>query len=948
MDQVTLLQKNPSLGVAGLRKNMMNEYVYATILKKLQEAELLVEDLQADGQLHRCGTLKNPHGQDGAYIVHLDPPFSLWWQNWQTGQTGTWCAKSSDNLSSEERRVLAARIAEDRRKTEEARQKQYLEAEKKAQKLWAKAEPITGQAHPYLQKKCIRSYGLRALGGFLVIPVFKEQGVLQSIQRVDKDGTKLFLSGGKTKAGYYYITSQNGYEDQPICVAEGYATGATIREATGFGVLVAFSAGNLLLVAQMAHKLCPKRQIVVCADFDDPSEQYSQAGGVGLAKAAEAAESIGGYLAVPEMDGRKCDFNDVAQARGLVEVKRQIVLSLQKRHVTVVTCNKPRQLGEKALHVPVTSSQLVVTASCNMPKGFFFVEEGGKTGLWYEMEQAGQNSDGSPKDPVKIYLGPKLEVVAQSRDVQSEGWSKLCLWHDPKGVEHRRLIPMAAVTRSDTGPWLSEILASGGWFPAATKGVSILLKRFLLECSPTKFVRQVKRSGWHGAAFVTPSFTLGVIEKEEVLFDCAIEENMTFEEAGTLEGWQASIGQLSKGNSRLIFSIAAAFASVLIGPCGAESGGVVLVGGSSSGKTTCLQAAASAWGRGSESGGYLRSWRATANGLESVASEVSDCLLCLDELGQVDAQEVGAITYMLANGQGKSRAKRDGNARKIKNWRSFVLSTGELTVKQMIESCGKRVKAGQDVRLICIPADAGAGLGAFEDLHGYQDAGSFARVIKNAACEHYGHAAKAFIRAFQAHREEATKDFKAAMSGGLSILFPSESTFKASDGQVLRVAQRILLVGLAGEAAAEWGIVPWEEGEALGAAKRCFSDWLAERGSVGAAEDEAIVHDVLAFLEQNSQSCFQDWENFEEKVIQRVGFRKIEDYHTIFYVLPTGFEKICAGHNPARAKKILFDRGLLIKKDRNAYASNMRLPGIGNTRCYILSLGSEGGCDEMV
>ena len=243
------------------------------------------------------------------------------------------------------------------------------------------------------------------------------------------------------------------------------------------------------------------------------------------------------------------------------------------------------------------------------------------------------------------------------------------------------------------------------------------------------------------------------------------------------------------------------------------------------------------------------------------------------------------------------------------------------------------------MRLVCIPADAGAGMGIFEDLHGFPDAGSFAKAIKSAAVENYGHAAKAFIKAFQDHREEAVKEIKKVLSEGLNVVFPSKETFSKADGQVLRVATRFLLVAFAGEYAAEWGIVPWGQGDALNAAKRCFADWLNERGGVGAAEDEAILHDVLAFLEQNGQSRFQRWEDSTEKVIERVGFRKEENGHTVYYVLSSGFEIICSGHNQKRAKDVLYEHGILKKKGVDSYSYPVKLPGMGQTRCYILMLG---------
>ena len=194
---------------------MTEQEIYSAMLEKLQEAGLVVDNLQTDGQLHRCGTEKDPYRPDGAYRVHLDPPASLWWQNWQTGQTGTWCAKDNKGLSKEERKALAARIAEDKRKAEEARQKQYAQAAQKAAMLWAEATPIEGQGHSYLRKKGVQSYGLRLCGDALVIPVRGEDGRLQSLQFINGDGVKRFLSGGKTGGGFFSIPARDGNKNGP-------------------------------------------------------------------------------------------------------------------------------------------------------------------------------------------------------------------------------------------------------------------------------------------------------------------------------------------------------------------------------------------------------------------------------------------------------------------------------------------------------------------------------------------------------------------------------------------------------------------------------------------------------------------------------------------------------------------------------------------------------------
>src|SRR5215212_7415825 len=134
------------------------------------------------------------------------------------------------------------------------------------------------------------------------------------------------------------------------------------------------------------------------------------------------------------------------------------------------------------------------------------------------------------------------------------------------------------------------------------------------------------------------------------------------------------------------------------------SGGFHPKGSSRSGKTVTLRIAGSVWGGGGVLG-FARAWRATANGLEGVAEAHNHALLCLDEMGQVDAREAGEIAYMLANGTGKGRAGRDGSPRRSAQWQLVFLSTGELSLAEKMAEVGKAPKAGQEVRLVEIPAD---------------------------------------------------------------------------------------------------------------------------------------------------------------------------------------------------------------------------------------------------
>ena len=190
---------------------------------------------------------------------------------------------------------------------------------------------------------------------------------------------------------------------------------------------------------------------------------------------------------------------------------------------------------------------------------------------------------------------------------------------------------------------------------------------------------------------------------------------------------------MASGNSRLILAISASFTGPLLRLLHHENIGIHFKGNSSLGKSTALHVANSTWGNPAN----VNTFRATANGLEGIASLHNDRLLCIDELGQISLMEAGQIVYMLGNGVGKGRATQHGLAKKQSTWRLVFISTGELSFSQVMEEVGSRVKAGQEVRLIEIPADTGIS-GLFENLHGFKGGADFATYLKEASSQFYG------------------------------------------------------------------------------------------------------------------------------------------------------------------------------------------------------------------
>ena len=261
-----------------------------------------------DGKLHRFGK-----GQSAYYVLHSDGVAAGMFGCWREGLKSTWCAKSDNAMTPAERDQHKQRIraAVAQRDADEA-VRQQSEADKAAIRWSAASTHIN---HAYLQRKGIAAHGIRQDGNTLLIPLRDTSGTLHSLQTITPDGDKRFR--GRMKGCFHAIG-----ESTPggiIVVCEGYATGASIHEATGYAVAVAFNAGNLMAVAMALHKLHPELAIVLAADDDDLTP-----GNPGITAANSAALAVGGYVVTPhfpaDRPAKATDFNDLHQLAGLEAV----------------------------------------------------------------------------------------------------------------------------------------------------------------------------------------------------------------------------------------------------------------------------------------------------------------------------------------------------------------------------------------------------------------------------------------------------------------------------------------------------------------------------------------------------------------------------------------------------------------------------------------------------
>ena len=652
------------------------------------------------------------------------------------------------------------------------------------------------------------------------------------------------------------------------------------------------------------------RCVTIWPDHDDPGRRAA-AEVVKACRAAGAASVA--VVTIPDTFPPKWDVADTPPGGATAEALRDMLAEAEAE-----------AMGEDAAE-----------AGPDMPRNFIMR----RSGVWWQPDPL----DGERETMRPVHVCGPLRIVAATNDGAGNAWGALLEWEDGDGRRHQWAMPRAML--AGDGTEVRARLLEGGLFLAAGRKARDRLSEYLTRATPPERVRVVARIGWHGAGsarvFVLPDGAMGTAEAGRVMLQTERWDALPpLVQSGTLEDWQRDIAAPGAGNSRLAFALCTAFAAPLLELVSAEGGGFHLRGGSSLGKTTALRAAGSVWGGGGLRG-WPRSWRTTDNALESVAAAHCDLLLCLDEMGEAPAETVAACAYALANGAGKGRAARDGGARRVAEWRVLFLSTGEEGLSdRLAEARGgpRRVRAGQEVRVLDLPAEAGP-LGLFETLHGFANAAALADHLRAATGRTYGTAGRAWLAHLAADPEGMAASAREVMKG-----FLASHVGQDTGGQVRRAAGRFALVAAAGEMAAGCGILPWQPGEAERAAAACFKAWRAARpGGDGAAEDAAAVAAVRAFIGAHGESRFQtlgEHDDPEARTIpNRAGWRKRDGAGWRFMILPeTWRREVVAGMDPEAAARALHRAGYLVPSgEKDGRLRRHERAGLsGKVRVYVI------------
>jgi len=292
----TDIVKAPALPAARARGGIATTHHVEQFRDAIRAAGLTPPDMIEPGRVHRFPGIGKGKGNKAGWCRMFDDERGGVFGDHSSGlDSTTWQAKDSHPQTPAEREAFWRKVTESKAAAEAERKAEHRKAARIASERWNAAPPSDPQ-HPYLIAKGVQTHGIKHDGDTLIIPVRDATGELCSLQFIAPNGEKRFLPGGRVAGCYFGI----GTPERLVCVAEGFATAASIREATGHAVAVAFNAGNLEAVARALRAKLPNVRIIVCADDD-----YRTDGNPGVAKASDAARAVGGLVAFPEFGNER-------------------------------------------------------------------------------------------------------------------------------------------------------------------------------------------------------------------------------------------------------------------------------------------------------------------------------------------------------------------------------------------------------------------------------------------------------------------------------------------------------------------------------------------------------------------------------------------------------------------------------------------------------------------
>ncbi|MBQ9526707.1 MAG: toprim domain-containing protein [Fretibacterium sp.] len=445
------------------------------------------ERLSLDGQKHRYNVSGDRRKSQGnaEYCVYMDERPAGWVKDYKNRvEYATWAffraGDKAPQWSEEEKREYVQRKEAERAAKERQKEMERARAIAEARKKWeAATEPRPG--HPYLKKKGLAgTYGEKQLGRDLLIPVMNARGEVVNVQTIAPDGKKLFVKDAPVAGCFFVLGSASpsqGVRSAPVFLCEGFATGATVHEATGRPVAVCWDCGNLPRAAEHLRRLYPG-QLVLAADND-----HLTPGNPGMAAAFELAEAFGISFTAPhfEKSEKGTDWNDYAAIHGIERTAEDIYARLEEARKAPELekhFSRPRWVHEKQNGGPVGTLENLKVLLAHEGIGVSYDEV--KKDIRYSLPDAMREERFGPDNRQNAvfaeilslcerYRFPTVNLDAFLVSIASENRTNpVDMWIRSRGWDGRDRIGE-----------LAETLTLAGWFPAEMK--ALLIRRWLVS-----------------------------------------------------------------------------------------------------------------------------------------------------------------------------------------------------------------------------------------------------------------------------------------------------------------------------------------------------------------------------------------------------------------------------------------------------------------------------------
>lgn len=347
----------------------------------------------------------------------------------------------------------------------------------------------------------------------------------------------------------------------------------------------------------------------------------------------------------------------------------------------------------------------------------------------------------------------------------------------------------------------------------------------------------VNKTGFWNRGYLLPNGSFIGPEEKYALF---LESELTkylpnCSVSGSLDDWKKTIAPAALNSSRIMLAFCGgSFSGYLLKITGVESGGFHFFGQSSIGKTTLIRCSLSTSGPDTN----MQSWNFTEAAVEEIAVAHNDGPICFDELKaahpnpETAANITTSTIYKLSSGKGKAKSSK--YAAEQYNWSTVILSTGEDSLAVHAKKGSAKRKAGEEVRMIDIPADAGEGRGIFETLpEDFNNANEYVKYLAEQVQQCYGTAQIAFLEKFIADLND--KDAKVSVKDRIKSYMkvfndkhninPVDGTANegtTNEGTTNRFGDRFSLAYAAGCLAVEYGVLPFTQKQILIRISRCY------------------------------------------------------------------------------------------------------------------------------